>query len=489
MGSNIYMIYDDSNMPSEDIKSVIGNLHFGDAVYKRVSLKDRMTQFLKKIDFVTEIFHIKNQEDIEELILNLGSIAEDLKICHIYSHSLIFNKESFEILLQKARYANESFIIREQVPMMMIFSNVRSYIDFLKSSRIMTSTINIPESLEIVELENYQALMEISSHSRFIAYLSGGFDARFFNSLSGDEFTVTKSSTNKNKIKAEYTFYHLLPDEMKSWFVLPYNYNEDEKCSRYTMERYNTTDIAIQWVHGSIDILTFEKLMKKIFYFSNNRSRKIIDKVGYDEIAYDLYVKKLEKRMNELKEHNLFPTFSNLISSGTQYGSIDEIMNEYIGLYRETICKYDFQLFSVIGHGDLCFSNMLYNKETSLLKLIDPKGALEEKDLWTNPYYDIAKLSHSICGRYDLFNNSMYTIEYNEEMQFQLNIEFDHSEYIRIFKKYLKEYGYHYECVRLFEASLFLSMLPLHMDYPQKVFGFLLNAINILNEVKLCLKS
>ena len=38
--------------------------------------------------------------------------------------------------------------------------------------------------------------------------------------------------------------------------------------------------------------------------------------------------------------------------------------------------------------------------------------------------------------------------------------------------------------VRLYELSLFLSMLPLHMDRPNKVFGFVLNALAILEEIK-----
>ena len=39
------------------------------------------------------------------------------------------------------------------------------------------------------------------------------------------------------------------------------------------------------------------------------------------------------------------------------------------------------------------------------------------------------------------------------------------------------------------QASLFLSMLPLHLDNPQKVFGFLLNGMEILKEVGECLKE
>ena len=46
------------------------------------------------------------------------------------------------------------------------------------------------------------------------------------------------------------------------------------------------------------------------------------------------------------------------------------------------------------------------------------------------------------------------------------------------------DYGLDYKMIRTFEASLFLSMLPLHIDNPHKVFGFLLNGINIIKELK-----
>ena len=48
----------------------------------------------------------------------------------------------------------------------------------------------------------------------------------------------------------------------------------------------------------------------------------------------------------------------------------------------------------------------------------------------------------------------------------------------------LEENGFDYLTVRIYEASLFLSMLPLHIDNPHKVFGFILNVKNILEEIK-----
>ena len=53
-----------------------------------------------------------------------------------------------------------------------------------------------------------------------------------------------------------------------------------------------------------------------------------------------------------------------------------------------------------------------------------------------------------------------------------------------MFREYLKNNGYDYNLVRTLEVSLFLSMLPLHIDNPHKVFGFILNAINIIEEIE-----
>ena len=55
-----------------------------------------------------------------------------------------------------------------------------------------------------------------------------------------------------------------------------------------------------------------------------------------------------------------------------------------------------------------------------------------------------------------------------------------------MFIKKVEEYGYDMEVVRVCETSLFLSMLPLHIDIPSKVFAFILNAINMMKEMSNC---
>ena len=198
-----------------------------------------------------------------------------------------------------------------------------------------------------------------------------------------------------------------------------------------------------------------------------------------------LYLQKIDERVRLLKQCKEYRNLSDILRTGTEVGSIDHIIERYKSLYNIIRSRREKEKsISVIGHGDLCFSNMLFNKETSLLKLIDPKGAVIEEQLWTDPYYDVAKLSHSICGRYDFFNNGLFSISINKNLQFDLEISFDNKEHISIFKAFCKNNGFDYTLVRLYEASLFLSMLPLHMDNPLKVLGFVLNAVDILNEVE-----
>lgn len=314
-------------------------------------------------------------------------------------------------------------------------------------------------------------------------YISGGFDARFFNSMISDENIVIKKSIDKEKIKKEYTYYHLLPDKAKKWMVMPYSYKETDEYASYEMERLYMPDLAIRWVHGAIEKREMENILDKLFFYITTRESKKVNKSDFLNKANELYLKKLKERIEKLKKHPKFSILNNYIVNGTKYNAIDEIFNEYEELYNYAL-KKEKKYYEVIGHGDLCFSNILYDNETKMMKFIDPKGALKEEELWTNPYYDIAKLSHSICGLYDFFNCGLYDININEELEFDLNIKYNNSKYIELFKNKLEEYGYDYNTIRTYEASLFLSMLPLHMDYPKKVFGFLLNGIRIMNQIK-----
>ena len=55
---------------------------------------------------------------------------------------------------------------------------------------------------------------------------------------------------------------------------------------------------------------------------------------------------------------------------------------------------------------------------------------------------------------------------------------------VRLFRQRLAGAGYDLGAVRAVELSLFLSMLPLHADHPDKLLGFALIAGHILDELE-----
>ncbi len=487
-------IYDNHFQPNIFIKNIIGNKSFGEVILKRKSIKDKFYQFIQKQEEINEVIELDYEWQIEAIANKIKTYGNDTYILHLFSNFVISDENEMKILIKKLEYIEENYVFISDtgVPVLIMMNSIREYIELLLSYGNLLNNLDIYFNNNLdkkfINIVTY-AFFDIAIHENFLQYISGGFDARFFNSLKGDEFVVTKSSKDKRKIKAEYMFYHLLPDEMKKWFVMPYNYQEFEDTSSYDMERYHMTDLAIRWVHGAIDLDELNKLLEKVFYFIVTRKKKEITNEKYLEIENSLYLKKLEQRILQLKNCKEYSIFAEFIKSGTNYSNLDEVVEKYKSLYDIIHKDLKRDLYSVIGHGDLCFSNMLFNKEANLLKLIDPKGALEKNDLWTNPYYDIAKLSHSICGRYDFFNNGLHHITLNNDLKFSLDIEFDNTEYKKVFQKYVSQNGFNYLAVRIYEVSLFLSMLPLHIDNPQKVFGFILNAIEILEEIEECLKK
>ena len=476
---NIVFVYDNIMKPNKKIKTVIGERSYADIILRRKKLYDRFIEVLNNKKYIKQIIRINSIEDIKELKTKVQSI-NNVNIVHIFSNYLFSDEEQFNIIIDKSCYINENIFVKQNEDMVMLmYNNDKDYVHFLENYK--ANKQNLIEATE--QKMDVNCFINLEKYNNFLNYISGGFDARFFNKMTSDENIVIKKSTDKKKIKKEYEYYKLLPDEAKKWMVLPYNYTETETDASYTMERIFMPDLAIRWTHGAIGINEFKMILDKLFYYIQTRKKKEISAEQYKKIKNDLYVEKLEKRVEQLKEHPKFEIMAEYIKKGTDYKTIDDIVEQYKKMYYALDDRKE-KYVSVIGHGDLCFSNILYNEEVNMIRLIDPKGALTEEELWTNPYYDIAKLSHSICGLYDFFNCGLYEISLNQELKFKLNIQYDNYEYKKIFKDVLKENGFEYNRIRIYEASLFLSMLPLHMDYPKKVFGFLLNGISILEEIE-----
>ncbi len=477
----IIIIYDDSLKPNKEVMTITGDKTYGQTIFKRVTLKDRLETVMCANKNVLKVMSYTSPSDFTEIQKVLTGLEENVAVLYLYSNYALRDTEEFKSLLVKAEFITEDYQAVCEGKTALALLNTQT--SFLEQVDALQNRV-----FEACKIET-NAFMDLSKLSNFLTFITSGFDARFFNALAGDEYTVTKKSSKIEKIKAEYQFYYLLPDPMKMWFVMPYNYQETKEYATYTMERFHMTDIAIRFVHQAVSIDEMKDILDKLFYFLKIRATKKVTKEEAKQVCDELYLEKLRARIADLKKLPEYEQFDHMIAMGTKYDSLAAVIQKYETLYEASERKGKNNAELVVGHGDLCFSNILYSKEANILKLIDPKGALKEEDLYTDPYYDLAKLSHSICGCYDFFNSGLYQISVDRDMKINLSIDTDKAPYIALFKQYLEKNKYDYNLVRLYEASLFLSMLPYHMDQPGKVFGFILNAIKILEEVSACTKE
>jgi hypothetical protein len=120
-------------------------------------------------------------------------------------------------------------------------------------------------------------------------------------------------------------------------------------------------------------------------------------------------------------------------------------------------------------HGDLCFSNILYDQRTDNIHVIDPRGAILGSQL-----YDVAKIYHSTYACYDLIVANMPPNEKEANAAVFIGRRID--EYVT------KVYGLERTVLLGATALLFYSMLPLHRDNAKRVRRLLNKAEELYEE-------
>ncbi len=134
-------------------------------------------------------------------------------------------------------------------------------------------------------------------------------------------------------------------------------------------------------------------------------------------------------------------------------------------------------------HGDLCFSNILYDSRSQRIKVIDPRGinSLNEMTFYGDQKYDLAKLAHSVLGMYDFIIAGRYQIKRNnknnEVIEFELDERLRNIQRLFVDRVFIDHVSVR-EIMPLV-VLLFLSMLPLHSDRADRQKAMLLNAIRI----------
>ncbi|MDT2662065.1 hypothetical protein P7E02_19450 [Enterococcus hulanensis] len=183
----------------------------------------------------------------------------------------------------------------------------------------------------------------------------------------------------------------------------------------------------------------------------------------------DIYFKKTMDRLQLLLQDPAFQPFYEQAPeiNGTSYLPLKEIienLESVLNRYQLVTSKS-----AHVIHGDFCLSNILLDRESNLVKLIDPRGQFGSFDIYGDESYDMAKVLHSFEGSYDHIITDHFDL--NEESALNYSYAFKKTELQERIAALVNQKvaeNYAIEKVRLIEGLLFLSMIPLHADYPKR---------------------
>ena len=200
----------------------------------------------------------------------------------------------------------------------------------------------------------------------------------------------------------------------------------------------------------------------------------------YKDKMTELFVRKGEKRLEALSKVKCLSRLNQVVKL-LGFDSVDDFGKAYLKLLEKDIARMNETEF-YCGHGDLFFGNMLYDPSKKLLKLVDPKGGNASSAMMPI-WYDLAKLSHSFMGNYDLMVYGLITPFLNDSLELSLKIRKEFKKSCQLlsneFREFLSRRNLDIRRVRLYEGSLFLSMLPLHEEAPLRMSCQLIRAIEI----------
>lgn len=309
--------------------------------------------------------------------------------------------------------------------------------------------------------------------------------AREFNSLVIDEDRglITKRSRKKDKILQEINYYNHLPRSLSIYFPRLYDYSIG-KDVHYTLEYYSYRSLAEYFVFFSFPASVWNKILDRLLAIHHELAG-FKGRLALPSEVETFFLGKLLSRMADLVKGS---SIRDLVDAEEVQlnGVLTPGWRHYLSRIEGTVGRIARKSQTGIIHGDLCFSNILYDPQTGLVKLIDPRGDFYEEGCFGDPRYDLAKLLHSFHGGYDFIMQEMYDLREARQHDFKLQLfRPKNAAHVTqaLITRLAGQVDYDIKDLLVLEAMLFLSMLPLHSDDEQRQKALYLTGISILKEV------
>ncbi len=305
---------------------------------------------------------------------------------------------------------------------------------------------------------------------------------REFNTISIDRKnnTIKKNSKNVQKIEDECYWFLNLPKEFISLSPKIISFSKNRNIASLEMELFDYPPLSKFFIFEDLTIKYWNKILHSLFEI-NKLFKKYKGKIKKNDLNY-IYFEKTWERVNDLINQNVYWkklwNYSSIVINGKKYKNLKEIKDILNLEIKKIINNSKFTLI----HGDFHLSNIIFDSDNFIFKLVDPRGRLKEQTIYGDPRYDIAKLRHSVVGGYDFIINGFFELSEKDNIFVISNkCNSKQNEIDKLFDNIVVEFGYNLREIKLIEALLFVSMIPLHKESFKRQKFLYLTAVKKLN--------
>lgn len=305
---------------------------------------------------------------------------------------------------------------------------------------------------------------------------------RAFNELRVDATfgTITKRSHHVEKFIDEINYLRLLPPDLAILFPRVVDHSTEVDDPHLTLEFYGYPTLAELFVFDNIDPGIWHRVFEHLHRLITSGFMAHPFTVEPSAVRA-MYLDKARERAATVSG----PTELVRLLETTEPLSVNgETLLPLGALWpriEEAVGKLEHSALGGVVHGDLCFSNVLYDVRSGICKLIDPRGSFGRAGLHGDVRYDIAKLWHSVYGGYDFITADLFRVEVDGPQATLEILQRPYHDRIRAQFEAVFFATFDRDEIDLITGLLFAALPALHYDHPSRQIAMYLRAVQLLN--------
>jgi hypothetical protein len=341
-------------------------------------------------------------------------------------------------------------------------------------------------SLERVFVKNW---MDFGHINTFFQSRSQLTTQRSFNILSVSGGCVRKSGRPSRKIIAEGKWFQNLPIPFKCYSPQLIDFGQGSDGNPYYVTEYLPIPPLNEiYVHGRNSTVFWQKAIGLCVEYLHKCIEYPVPAELASGIDSELGLLARNKTLSRLE---IFEKKNRWFNSKKPININSNNIPSILDIVEECVCEISNRpALPGFLHGDFCFSNILYDSRSRMIKVIDPRGLDSNGRItsYGDVRYDVAKLTHSIIGLYDFIMADAFECRFSQsEKSYSIDIDIFIDQRIeKIQGEFLLNTQGDTICAKHaipLVVLLFFSMLPLHSDNPNRQLALLANGCRIYSEM------